>query len=590
LSASEDATVRLWDVAGGNCLSVLEGHNGPVMCACLDEDGSHAVSAGADKTLRLWQCQPARCLWTVPLGEEFLPNSVSMTPEGRLALVGGSDGSLQLWNVQSALAVPAAPMRLCRPRASQAILFADSAYGSALRRGEEALARGDAALAARAVRAARCFPGRSRSHEAMDRWLDLYRRLPKKGLSGAWEQACMVGHTDGVNWACLHRDGQRALTAGQDGTLGLWEVPSARRLRTLQGHTDGVASACLGEQVALSGSLDGTLKLWDLGTGECLRTFHGDGRGVFCVCLFEPGGYALSGGADGAVRLWNLSTGQCLLTLQGHGGNIYSLALGADGRHAIAGASDGTMRLWDLAAGRCTRVLNETAEVTSVAMSADRRYALCGVAGAAASGAEGEQTVLNLWDLAKGQRLRSFWGHVGRINSACFLADGTFAISGAADHSVRLWHLAKGWCLRTIQGHSGSVTGVDVSGDGRYAISASSDHTARLWTLDWELEERSAGGWSPSAQPVLETFLSCHTPFLGALPKDGLATPEDVVRALTRRGRPTWGPADFEQLLRLLGQAGLGWIDEPSVQRELEAMAAAGPPWPRSPLDIGERV
>lgn len=54
LSGSMDGTVRLWDVATGQELCKLHGHEKGVMCVAFSPDGRTAVSGSADGTARLW--------------------------------------------------------------------------------------------------------------------------------------------------------------------------------------------------------------------------------------------------------------------------------------------------------------------------------------------------------------------------------------------------------------------------------------------------------------------------------------------------------------------------------------------------------
>jgi hypothetical protein len=55
LSASADRTLRLWELASGHCLHTFEGHTDSVWAVCLSADGHFALSASADRTLRLWE-------------------------------------------------------------------------------------------------------------------------------------------------------------------------------------------------------------------------------------------------------------------------------------------------------------------------------------------------------------------------------------------------------------------------------------------------------------------------------------------------------------------------------------------------------
>ncbi|MEU5646599.1 protein kinase domain-containing protein [Streptomyces milbemycinicus] len=61
--------------------------------------------------------------------------------------------------------------------------------------------------------------------------------------------------------------------------------------------------------------------------------------------------------------------------------------------------------------------------------------------------------------------------------------DGTAALTGSWDGSVRLWELSSGACVRTIRAHDGPVRSVDLSRDGRTAVSFGADHALRFWNL-----------------------------------------------------------------------------------------------------------
>ena len=63
------------------------------------------------------------------------------------------------------------------------------------------------------------------------------------------------------------------------------------------------------------------------------------------------------------------------------------------------------------------------------------------------------------------------------------LADGSRALSGSCDNTLRLWDLATGETLRTLEGHTDWVTAVAVLADGSRALSGSDDNTLRLWDL-----------------------------------------------------------------------------------------------------------
>ena len=57
VTASDDKTARLWDVASGQALRELPGHQDWVRHAAFSPDGKLVVTASCDKTARLWACR-----------------------------------------------------------------------------------------------------------------------------------------------------------------------------------------------------------------------------------------------------------------------------------------------------------------------------------------------------------------------------------------------------------------------------------------------------------------------------------------------------------------------------------------------------
>jgi len=108
-----------WNVGAGRELHVFEGHTGWVNGVAISPDGTTLLTASQDSTLRLWNLETGQHLRTFMEGEGPSANwtpqprtpweidwqCVALSPTGRLALSGGID--LVLWDVASA-----APIRL----------------------------------------------------------------------------------------------------------------------------------------------------------------------------------------------------------------------------------------------------------------------------------------------------------------------------------------------------------------------------------------------------------------------------------------------------------------------------------------------
>src|SRR5262249_42317719 len=114
---------------------------------------------------------------------------------------------------------------------------------------------------------------------------------------------------------------------------------------------------------AVSAGTDKTVRVWDVETGDALHTFYlpsGPGNeGAVNDAALPPDGQTLAaggvppgGGAHGMlIYLISLDTGQVVRTLKGHENAIVRLAFSRDGRWLVSGSGDKTAILYDLRTG-----------------------------------------------------------------------------------------------------------------------------------------------------------------------------------------------------------------------------------------------
>jgi WD40 repeat protein len=61
-TASNDATVRAWDVGTGKVVRRFKGHTGGVLAVALTADGKTLATGGQDSTVRLWEARTGKML------------------------------------------------------------------------------------------------------------------------------------------------------------------------------------------------------------------------------------------------------------------------------------------------------------------------------------------------------------------------------------------------------------------------------------------------------------------------------------------------------------------------------------------------
>ncbi len=100
VTAGYDRSIRLWNVADGSLRRSIDVHNGAVYDLAWHPTGKLFGSASADETVKLWRTGDGVRLDTLsqPQGEV---TSVAFTPDGRHVIGAGRDKRIRLWKLAS---------------------------------------------------------------------------------------------------------------------------------------------------------------------------------------------------------------------------------------------------------------------------------------------------------------------------------------------------------------------------------------------------------------------------------------------------------------------------------------------------------
>ncbi len=373
VDTDRDCAVVLDRLSGARPLR-LAGHTGTIRHALLSADGTFAVTAAYDGTVKLWH------LLQDDLPQEaeshrYGVNSILVTPDGRV--VSAAD-DLKVWSLS-----PSPPRSLERQEGHTRLLVTAP-------------------------------DGRHVLWNIPVTWTLSARQIRVMDIESGRCERVLAGHTDAVESIAFLPDGRLVLSGSSDGTARLWNpaegscagvFPAGKRVHL---SPDGRCFASIRPGVGLQvrslpkGDLNWSdaqvqeaeiavapdaehlvigceswIEMRSLKDGVSIwRSGPGLGCGRSQLAISPDARFVLVKGIDQPVRVLAFDTGRHLYDIA-RSETCRALSLLPDGRH-VAGLTDHAVQLWNLASGCETACYLLFDSAWSCAVSPDGRYIAAG--------------------------------------------------------------------------------------------------------------------------------------------------------------------------------------------------------------------
>ena len=236
LITGSDNGAIIWDVASGEELHTLSGHESTVSGVSFDRDNRRVATAGWDGTVHLWDASSGEHLLTLNDNMEWVAD-IDFSPDDRLLATGGD--KTNIWDSETSQAL------MTIPEGGDYVAFSPD---------------GQLLAVSSADNAVKIFD-----------------------VTTGEELLILLGHSDFVNGLSFSPDGLMLATESNDSTIRLWQMDKnspdtfGQELMVFFGAKNGSGATSVnftpdGKQLLAVGA-DRRIKVWDLDTGQELPSF-----------------------------------------------------------------------------------------------------------------------------------------------------------------------------------------------------------------------------------------------------------------------------------------------------------------------------
>ena len=351
----------------------------------------------------------------------------------------------------------------------------------------------------------------------------------------------LSGHSRSVYALSFLPNNRRLVSGAIDNKLILWDINDGSLIKKMTGHTGEVTSVAVSPdgKYIVSGSTDKTIRLWDGRNGNYIRKFAKQ-KSEVSGCSFSPNGKyilvgmvsqpfvcnlyefpsgkksytfpknsnivmataispdsklaATCGGENNEIYIWEIKTGKVRHKLVGNGRNIWNVGFGKDNMSISWGNNKHELQKWmkipssinnfnleykgdvidkdtfireEKSAGNYhLPVHDENYGYDSILEIKKNETIIASIGRDSKSGfchtcytftpnqkyvvSGGMQGILTLYDTQTGYKVNEFIGHTGTIWSVAVSPDGKRLISGSGDQTIKLWNIESGENLITL--------------------------------------------------------------------------------------------------------------------------------------------
>jgi WD40 repeat protein len=497
VTASDDKSVKIWEVKTGKLFRTLEGHTENVRSAVFSEDGKSITSISIYHCVKIWDVQTGAVLYN--LKDNYFDNSSTVFRRDSKLLLTNIGDSTQIWDVSSG-------KLLCFLQNSPSYL-----QGAAFN------PDGNYIIADFGVSGERkTYIWESTSGKMLN-CIKVYYDEEGGGFRSRFSPSCAEDPGGG----------KYLIVNSPDSAAEVWES-KGKMLYSIRGHAGPLTNAHFSPDTKfiVTTSRDNTAKIWETRSGNLISTLKGHDYWV-SDAQFSPDSKKITTTSyDGSAIIWKCETGKILFRLNPNDYPYYARFSPpnpddpAGGKYLITYNDMGyNVHVWETATGKMLGMVDGFVyDKYDTPFSADGKCFITSY---------GDKKV-NIWGCSSGNLLHRLEGHSSYINNGRFSPDGKFILT-AQDSMAKVWECSTLKLVRSLTEPLDSVYNSideqyfnndilssqyspvchDDPAGGRFIMTASGDDTVRIWeSISGKLVLSLKGGFknaqfSPDGRKIL---------------------------------------------------------------------------------------
>ncbi|NEP62993.1 MAG: WD40 repeat domain-containing protein, partial [Symploca sp. SIO2G7] len=431
---------KIGNLVKAKTLNYLKGHTRSIYSVAITPDGSKAISASHDLTLKVWDLEKGTEKKTIT-GHTNPGNAVAITPNGKMAISASDDHSIKIWDLNNSQQT-----EFCQKhnRKVTDIKIIDN--------GQKAIS----ASWDNKLNIWNLFNGEKIST------IGPFGSFLRKEKLKVFLSKMAGGNINEIKLSdelAVNSDVTRIIRSGFVFDKTGSSVPPIYAI-TLMPNERGIIAA-----------LYGGLMVCDLAVGNnsissilCIDKFFDP---TIHTCAITPDGAKVLFGVSPKVSLGSDAPDFLSIYLQ----NKKTLERDEQARYAFVEnfeqncfiEYENVLIVWNTTTGEISNLTSHKGAVRAIAITSNGQMAI----------SASDDTTLKVWDLSTHQELHTLTGHNSSVSAVVVMPDGYRAISASQDATIKVWDLVTGVEVNTLTGHKYGINAISITPNGQRLASVS---------------------------------------------------------------------------------------------------------------------